>query len=968
MTNKEPSRHLGICIGDQIGGRFELLERVGEGAFSIVFKARDVYLNEHVAVKIFHEQVEPNIPWREASALSLLNAPGTTTLIEEGSHAGFDYLVIDYIEGKPFPGIKHPCPWSALAPLLERLLETLAHVHQQGIVHRDIKPENVLVKSNGEVKLLDFNLSYNHRIQWKSLQRAAFYGTIAYIAPEQIRNGPTTARTDLYAVGVMIFEALTGELPFKGESYQHQIRNILMGSRPDLLTRCPELSPEIVALVMRLIARDPAHRPTSARAVIRVLQNDLGVASSQDGFFPLIDKHAAACSAALRAARAGCSFDIIGEPESGKSLVLASIERSLQTTSGLKVLRLEGAVSLTEPTKKPLDVLLYDNADRAAPENQAILSTLRDSGCCVIRTMRTTSAKERETQKIEYVCLDRVPARSLELLFKGPERVFHLKSQPAHILFARTGGLYGRVQTEIMSWVRLGLASWEGSALIITTESVAHLQAGFGRNELPPSSTAQQHKSTGVSHDMHRSQAQSLPLDDPMRIFHWSLFMEREQFLTEIATTAHALDERGFIKLAIACLREGVRVANKTPRLNGACKTLLIQWIKIALSTTTPREIETVLHALTRTPGAFDDSEYVALTKFLRQARHASIKFGHECANALAALKPFEEEELELRRAMYRIRVSWSRPQKEVESVLEEIGAWVRESSLPEARASLIGWRGILKVRQGQFNEAAELHMQAAGLHRRRSAVISSMLNSASAHLDGLSYEAAARIAKRAKGLALMCRHQMYEARADYLTRAARYRLGQTLDPDPDILYAAVRLNAPWLEGLVYFLEAVIAWRQNIPAFELAAHARRLWLSTGNRWGELLAAALEVMTSEETINASVIVELAIRARSCPLHRISVQVLGMLLLSAPSLREQILRELDPLQLIDKIPRRHWYSRLEVMSIAEVLDAYHKTSGAERYASQPNFSAEDLRDGDDPAVPDKHTGDVIVADHE
>ena len=802
----------GVRKGERIDDRFEVIECVGEGAFSIVFKARDIYLDEFVAIKLFRDQIEPDIPWREASSLGLLRAPGVVKLIEEGRHEGCEFLVLEYVDGTPFPGASGPCSWSSLVPLIERLLETLTQVHQQGIIHRDIKPGNVLVTQRGDVKLLDFNLSYNHSLQWQTTQHAAFYGTLSYVAPEQIRNGPTTVRTDLYAVGVMLFEALTGELPFQGESYQQQIRSILMSKPPDLMSLCPDLAPEIGALVTQLISREPEARPESARAVIKAIQ--------------------------------------------------------------------------------------CEGTEYIEPGLQAWLTAMR-------RVRRGSSSEVMST-------------RDLLSLFRGPERIFHLRSQPAKILHACTQGRVDAMHMELARWVRLGLATWQDGELVVTAESVAHLQAGFGREDISV-------EGERLNEASHRQLAMSMRLDDPMRLFHWSRAGEREIFLNETLATARALDQRGAIVLAIACLREGLRVANKAPKLHRSCRVLLIQWAKIALSTSSPREIERVLHALTRTIEICEEDEFVSLAEFLRRARRASMKFGKKHVDALDELDPFDDDELELRRAMYQIRALWSQPLGEAEAKLEEIAVWARQSPLSEVKACLLGWRGILLVRQARFQEAAAFHARAARLHPRRSAVIAAMLNSASAHIDGLNYEAAIPIAEEARDLARSCHHHVNEAMALYLIRAARYRSLQELSLDPDLIQATSQLDAPSIEGLLNLLEAAIAWRSGQPGREFANRARHIWLQTGNQWGEMLAAALELLTSEKTAEASIVMEIVVQVKKCPMPRVALQVVGLLLLGAPHQREHILSSIDPVTLAEQVPREQWSSRLEVISLDEALSA-------------------------------------------
>ena len=198
-----------------VAGRYELVARIGRGGSSTVWLARDRVDETSVALK-WIRRGDPSTAQQaraEVAVLRMLQVPGVVALRDEGVARGRTFVVMERVEGVPFPGCASPCSWGALEGPLLSLLDALGRVHALGVVHRDLKPANVLV-GEGRSVLVDFGIAHLDA-RWRSPRAdgESTYGTVAYMAPEAW-DGDDDPRSDLYAVGVMAYRALTGRFPF----------------------------------------------------------------------------------------------------------------------------------------------------------------------------------------------------------------------------------------------------------------------------------------------------------------------------------------------------------------------------------------------------------------------------------------------------------------------------------------------------------------------------------------------------------------------------------------------------------------------------------------------------------------------------------------------------------------------------------------------------------------------------------
>lgn len=251
----------------RLGGRYSLLSLIGRGGHGEVWCARDRITDDLVAVKVVEASglaVGPQAR-REIAALRAVQLPGVVRLLDEGVDGGDAFLVMELVKGKTFPGRRVPAGWADIAETTRSLLVILAGVHAAGVVHQDITPANVLV-DDGRPTLLDFGVA------WSGLddetRRGSRSGTPAYMAPEQVDGSPVSSATDLYALGTVLFEALTGRLPFEHETADELMAARCTADAPSLASLQPDAPAEVIALIDAMLRRDPERRPRSARQAL----------------------------------------------------------------------------------------------------------------------------------------------------------------------------------------------------------------------------------------------------------------------------------------------------------------------------------------------------------------------------------------------------------------------------------------------------------------------------------------------------------------------------------------------------------------------------------------------------------------------------------------------------------------------------------------------------------------------------
>jgi eukaryotic-like serine/threonine-protein kinase len=254
--------------GDQVADRYELEELVGTGGMSSVYRALDTLLERNVALKILHPHYGDDEEYverfrREARAVAQLSHPNIVTVIDRGEDDGQQYIVFEYIDGdslKQLVDRDGPLPARRAVELSLQIADALAFAHHSGLVHRDVKPQNVLVTEDGEAKVTDFGIARSLDVEHGVTQTGTVLGTSNYLSPEQASGKATTPSTDVYSLGVVLYELLTAEVPFPGDNFVAVAMKHINEPVPDLLQKRPDVPLRLAAAVDRAMAKDPESR------------------------------------------------------------------------------------------------------------------------------------------------------------------------------------------------------------------------------------------------------------------------------------------------------------------------------------------------------------------------------------------------------------------------------------------------------------------------------------------------------------------------------------------------------------------------------------------------------------------------------------------------------------------------------------------------------------------------------------
>ncbi len=251
-------------------GHYDVIGKLGEGGMGVVYKGRDAAIGRQVAIKMMIGDFIKNAELRErfareARAAGNLQHPNIVTIHELGEQEGAPYIVMEFLEGEPLDHIiaaQRPMLLANKLDIIIQVLDALEYAHQRGIVHRDIKPANVMVLNQGGIKLVDFGIA---RLGGQKLTRTGtVMGTINYMSPEQINGKTVDGRADVFSTGVMLFELISGSLPFEGEDTTQTMFKILTAPVPPLVEMLPECPPQVQAVLERALAKDRERRYRAA--------------------------------------------------------------------------------------------------------------------------------------------------------------------------------------------------------------------------------------------------------------------------------------------------------------------------------------------------------------------------------------------------------------------------------------------------------------------------------------------------------------------------------------------------------------------------------------------------------------------------------------------------------------------------------------------------------------------------------
>lgn len=257
--------------------RYELLERIGEGGMAMVYKALDRRLNRYVAVKIMRPEMSQDEEVRqrffaESHAVARLSSPNIVAVYDVSHTAEIEYIVMELVDGitlRHYLDRKGPIPWREAVYFAKQTARALAHAHQKGVVHRDIKPQNMLLLRDGTLKVGDFGIAaLENQV---AEERGTAVGSIHYIAPEQIRGESPDGRSDLYSLGVVMYEMLTGQKPYNGDTVG-EIAVMHMNTQPTPPSALvPDIPPELEHITLKAMTADIEERYQTAEELIRDL-------------------------------------------------------------------------------------------------------------------------------------------------------------------------------------------------------------------------------------------------------------------------------------------------------------------------------------------------------------------------------------------------------------------------------------------------------------------------------------------------------------------------------------------------------------------------------------------------------------------------------------------------------------------------------------------------------------------------
>jgi serine/threonine protein kinase len=271
----------GVIIGKRISGRYKILEMIGGGGMANVYLAHDMILDRDVAVKMLRMDFAGDEEFirrfrREAQSATSLAHPNIVSIFDVGEEDDMYYIVLEYVEGqtlKQYIQQNSPLKVETAIGIMRQLTSAISHAHQNHIVHRDIKPQNILIDLDGNVKITDFGIAM--ALSATSItQTNSVLGSVHYLSPEQARGGMANRKSDIYSLGIVMFELLTGRLPFSGESAVSIALKHLQSETPSVRRWNPSIPQSVENIVLKATAKDPFHRYNS----VEEMEEDLRTA------------------------------------------------------------------------------------------------------------------------------------------------------------------------------------------------------------------------------------------------------------------------------------------------------------------------------------------------------------------------------------------------------------------------------------------------------------------------------------------------------------------------------------------------------------------------------------------------------------------------------------------------------------------------------------------------------------------
>lgn len=269
-------------IGHELGGRYQIIERIGGGGMALVYKAHDILLNRNIAIKVLRQQFVNDEEFirrfrREAQSAASLSHPNVVSVYDVGQEDDIHYIVMEYVEGQNLNEIikeRAPLQVDEAVRIASQIADALDHAHHNQIIHRDIKPHNILIGRNGRVKVTDFGIA-RAVTSTTITQTGSVVGSVHYFSPEHAKGVATGEKSDLYSLGIVLYQMLTGRLPFLGESPISVALKHLQEHFEEPRSVNPMIPQSVENIILKSMRKNPGERYQSAKEMLHDLETCL---------------------------------------------------------------------------------------------------------------------------------------------------------------------------------------------------------------------------------------------------------------------------------------------------------------------------------------------------------------------------------------------------------------------------------------------------------------------------------------------------------------------------------------------------------------------------------------------------------------------------------------------------------------------------------------------------------------------